>query len=41
MPDKVDTVGRGLVGRTWAIAFARAGYDVSLVGRRDVAADEA
>ncbi len=41
MPDKVASVGRGLVGRAWAIAFARAGYDVSLVGREGVAADEA
>jgi len=41
MPNKIVSVGRGLVGRAWAIAFARAGYDVALVGRRDVAADDA
>ena len=42
MPDnKIVSVGRGLVGRAWAIAFARAGHDVALVGRKGVAADEA
>ena len=40
MPDKIASVGRGLVGRAWAIAFARAGYDVSLVGREGVSADK-
>ncbi len=41
MPDRIAAVGRGLVGRAWAVAFARAGYDVALVGRKGVAADEA
>ena len=41
MADKVVSIGRGLVGRAWTIAFARAGYDVVLVGREGVDADEA
>jgi L-gulonate 3-dehydrogenase len=41
MPDKIASIGRGLVGRAWTIAFARAGYEVSLVGREGVAAEEA
>jgi L-gulonate 3-dehydrogenase len=41
MAEKIASVGRGLVGRAWAIAFARAGYEVSLVGRKGVPADVA
>ena len=38
---KVGIVGAGLIGRAWAIVFARAGWDVALydsvVGQRDTA----
>ena len=30
MPGKVGVVGTGLIGRGWAVAFARAGWEVSL-----------
>jgi len=30
MTDKVAIVGAGLVGRAWAITFARGGHDVTL-----------
>jgi len=30
MTDKVAIVGAGLVGRAWAITFARGGHDVML-----------
>jgi 3-hydroxyacyl-CoA dehydrogenase len=30
MNQRVGIVGAGLIGRSWAIVFARAGYDVSI-----------
>lgn len=30
MADKVAIVGTGLIGRAWAISYARAGYDIAL-----------
>ena len=38
---KIALVGLGLVGRAWAIGFARAGHDVALFDERPEAADEA
>jgi 3-hydroxyacyl-CoA dehydrogenase len=37
---KIALVGLGLVGRAWAISFARAGYDVALWDERPEAVDE-
>ena len=30
MPERVAIVGSGFIGRAWAIAFARAGWEVRL-----------
>jgi L-gulonate 3-dehydrogenase len=38
---KIALVGLGLVGRAWAISFARAGHDVALFDEKAEAADEA
>jgi len=38
---KIALVGLGLVGRAWAISFARAGHDVALWDDKPDAADEA
>jgi L-gulonate 3-dehydrogenase len=38
---KIALVGLGLVGRAWAISFARAGHDVALFDDKAEAADEA
>jgi L-gulonate 3-dehydrogenase len=38
---KIALVGLGLVGRAWAISFARAGHDVALFDEKADAADEA
>jgi L-gulonate 3-dehydrogenase len=38
---KIALVGMGLVGRAWAISFARAGHDVLLWDEKPDAADEA
>lgn len=38
---KVAVVGTGLVGRAWAITFARGGYDVALYDQDPTAADRA
>ena len=38
---KIALVGLGLVGRAWAISFARAGHDVALWDENPDAADEA
>ena len=38
---KVALVGLGLVGRAWAISFARAGHEVSIWDEREEATDEA
>jgi L-gulonate 3-dehydrogenase len=38
---KIALVGLGLVGRAWAISFARAGYDVALFDDKEEAADGA
>jgi L-gulonate 3-dehydrogenase len=38
---KVALVGLGLVGRAWAISFARAGHEVSIFDERAEAIDEA
>lgn len=38
---KVAVIGTGLVGRAWAITFARGGYDVALYDRDPAAADRA
>jgi len=38
---KIALVGLGLVGRAWAISFARAGHDVALWDDKTDAADEA
>ena len=37
---KIALVGLGLVGRAWAISFARAGYEVALWDERPQAVDE-
>ena len=37
MTDKVAIVGAGLVGRAWAITFARGGHDVMLFDADDKA----
>ena len=37
MNDKVAIVGSGLVGRAWAISFARGGHDVVLFDTDDTA----
>lgn len=39
--NKIALVGMGLVGRAWAISFARAGHDVLLWDEKPDAADEA
>lgn len=39
MPQKVALIGAGLVGRGWAIAFARAGWSVALYDALDGAAE--
>lgn len=41
MKDKVAVVGSGLIGRSWAISFSRAGYDVALYDAASGAADAA
>jgi 3-hydroxyacyl-CoA dehydrogenase len=41
MADKIAILGRGIIGRAWAIVFARAGFEVALTGRADVPADAA
>ena len=38
---KIALVGLGLVGRAWAISFARAGHDVALFDEKAEAADDA
>ena len=38
---KIALVGMGLVGRAWAISFARAGHDVVIWDEKPGAADEA
>lgn len=38
---KVAVIGTGLVGRAWAITFARGGYDVALFDQDTTAADRA
>jgi 3-hydroxyacyl-CoA dehydrogenase len=38
---KVAVIGTGLVGRAWAITFARGGYDVALYDQDSTAADRA
>ena len=38
---KIALVGMGLVGRAWAISFARAGHDVLLWDEKPDAVDEA
>jgi L-gulonate 3-dehydrogenase len=38
---KIALVGLGLVGRAWAISFARAGHDVALFDEKAEATDEA
>jgi L-gulonate 3-dehydrogenase len=38
---KASIVGAGLIGRAWAISFARAGYDVALYDQDGGAADRA
>ncbi len=30
MSEHIGVVGAGLIGRSWSIVFARAGYDVSI-----------
>lgn len=41
MADKVAVIGSGLIGRAWAISFARAGYDVALYDAQAGAAEAA
>ena len=41
MNDKVAVVGCGLIGRSWAISFSRAGYDVALYDAVPGAAESA
>ncbi|MBM3517759.1 MAG: 3-hydroxyacyl-CoA dehydrogenase [Alphaproteobacteria bacterium] len=41
MPDKVGLIGAGLIGRGWAIVFARAGYEVALFDARAESVREA
>ena len=41
MADKVAVIGSGLIGRSWAISFSRAGYDVALYDVASGAADTA
>lgn len=36
MSDKITVLGRGIIGRAWAIVFARAGFEVALTGRPGV-----
>ena len=38
---KIALVGLGLVGRAWAIGFARAGHDVAIWDEKAEAADDA
>ena len=38
---KVAVIGAGLIGRAWAITFARGGYDVSLFDQDPTAAGQA
>ena len=38
---KIALVGMGLVGRAWAISFARAGHDVLLFDEKGDAVDDA
>ena len=38
---KIALVGLGLVGRAWAVSFARAGHEVSIWDERAEAIDEA
>jgi L-gulonate 3-dehydrogenase len=39
--DKVAVIGSGLIGRSWAISFSRAGHDVALYDATSGAADAA
>jgi L-gulonate 3-dehydrogenase len=41
LADKVAVIGSGLIGRSWAISFSRAGYDVALYDAAPGAADAA
>lgn len=38
---RVAIVGSGLIGRSWAVVFARAGYDVALYDPIDTVAAKA
>jgi L-gulonate 3-dehydrogenase len=38
---KIAVVGAGLIGRAWALSFARAGYDVALTDTQDGAVETA
>ena len=33
MADKIAVIGAGLIGRAWAISFARAGFDVDMTDK--------
>jgi L-gulonate 3-dehydrogenase len=39
MADRIGIVGAGLIGRAWAVVFARAGFDVALHDRSDAELD--
>ncbi len=41
MPEKIAIIGSGLIGRAWAISFARGGYSVALFDESVTALDSA